>query len=59
VVPRNEVAPDEATLKAWAATRLAPYKVPSRIFYRDSLPMTPTHRVAKDVLRQEYGRLTN
>ena len=59
VVLRDGVAPDEATLKAWMATRLAAYKVPSRIFYRDSLPMTPTHRVAKDVLRQEYGRLTS
>jgi crotonobetaine/carnitine-CoA ligase len=59
VVLRDGVASDEAALKAWAATRLAPFKVPSRIFYRDSLPMTPTHRVAKDVLRQEYGRLTN
>ena len=47
---------DESALKSFAARRLAAYKVPNRIFFRDSLPMTATHRVAKDVLRKEYGR---
>jgi len=55
VVLRDGVASDEAALKAWAATRLAAYKVPSRIHFRDSLPTTATHRVAKDRLRKEYG----
>jgi carnitine-CoA ligase len=55
VVLRDGVVADEAELKAWAATRLAPYKVPGRIHVADSLPTTPTHRVAKDRLRQEYG----
>lgn len=49
---------DESKLKQWAATRLAPFKVPSRIYFRDSLPMTATHRVAKDVLRKEYANDT-
>jgi len=55
VVLRNGAASDEAALKAWAATRLAAFKVPTRIHFRDSLPTTATHRVAKDVLRKEYG----
>ncbi len=55
VVVRDGAASDEAALKAWAATRLATYKVPSRIHFRDTLPTTATHRVAKDVLRKEYG----
>jgi crotonobetaine/carnitine-CoA ligase len=55
VVLRDGVGPDEAALKTWAATRLAAYKVPSRIHFRDSLPTTATHRVAKDRLRKEYG----
>ena len=55
VVLRDGVESDEAALKAWAATRLAAYKVPSRIHFRDSLPTTATHRVAKDRLRKEYG----
>jgi carnitine-CoA ligase len=56
VVLRDGVESDEAVLKAWAATRLAAYKVPNRIHFRDSLPTTATHRVAKDRLRKEYGR---
>ncbi len=55
VALRDGAVSDEAALKAWAATRLARYKVPSRIHFRDSLPTTATHRVAKDVLRKEYG----
>ncbi len=56
VVLQDEAHPDEAALKAWAATRLAAYKVPSRIHFRDSLPTTATHRAAKDSLRKEYGQ---
>jgi crotonobetaine/carnitine-CoA ligase len=55
VVLRDGVEADEAALKAWAATRLAAYKMPSRIHFRQSLPTTATHRVAKDLLRKEYG----
>jgi crotonobetaine/carnitine-CoA ligase len=55
VVLHDGARPDEAALKAWAATRLAAYKVPSRIHFRESLPTTATHRVAKDRLRKEYG----
>jgi crotonobetaine/carnitine-CoA ligase len=55
VVLQDGALPDEAALKAWAKTRLAAYKVPSRIHFRDSLPTTATHRVAKESLRKEYG----
>lgn len=44
----------EAELRQWAAKRLAPYKVPATIVFRESLPMTPTMRVAKETLRAEY-----
>ena len=56
VVLKRGATLDESALKHWAATRLAAYKVPDRIFFRDSLPMTATHRVAKETLRQEYSR---
>jgi crotonobetaine/carnitine-CoA ligase len=59
VVLEDGAVPDEAALKAWARTRLAAYKVPSRIHFRDSLPTTATHRVAKDRLRSEYGSQWN
>jgi acyl-CoA synthetase (AMP-forming)/AMP-acid ligase II len=55
VVLQDGARLDEAALKAWAATRLAAHKVPSRVHFRDSLPTTATHRVAKDRLRMEYG----
>ena len=45
---------DEAALKNFAAGRIATYRVPGRILFRDSLPMTATHRVSKEALRQEY-----
>ena len=56
VVPKEGATVDEAGLKAFAAERLAAFKVPTRIELRAELPMTATHRVAKDVLRKEYAR---
>jgi acyl-coenzyme A synthetase/AMP-(fatty) acid ligase len=44
----------EAELRAWATRTLAPYKVPATIAFRDALPMTPTMRIAKDILRADY-----
>ncbi len=44
---------DEAALRAWCAERLAPYKVPLRVLFRDAFPLTATMRVAKDRLRAE------
>ncbi len=59
VVLEEGKAADETTLKDWAAITLAPFKVPSRIYFRDSLPMTATHRVARDALRKEYSNEPN
>ena len=54
VVLSPDVSVDEEELRRWAARSLARYKVPSRIVFRDALPMTPTQRVARDVLRREF-----
>ena len=54
VVLSPDAAVDEVELRRWAGRSLARYKVPSRIVFRDALPMTPTQRVAKDVLREEF-----
>jgi crotonobetaine/carnitine-CoA ligase len=56
VVVRAGAQVDQSSLQAFLRSRLAAFKVPSRIMFRDSLPMTATHRVAKDVLQREYGR---
>jgi carnitine-CoA ligase len=53
VVPAGAgVGADE--LRAFARERLAGYKVPTAIVFRDELPMTPTLRVARDELRRQY-----
>ena len=55
VVLRGGQAVGEDELRRFAARSLAPYKVPSRVVFRESLPMTPTQRVARDALRREYS----
>jgi carnitine-CoA ligase len=53
VVPAaGGVGADE--LRAFARERLAAYKVPTEIVFREELPMTPTLRVARDELRRQY-----
>ena len=42
----------------WCAERLAYFKVPRYVEFRDDLPRTPSLRVRKDVLRQEREDLT-
>jgi crotonobetaine/carnitine-CoA ligase len=37
----------------WCRERLAPIKVPRYVLFADSLPHTPTHRVAKFKLRED------
>ncbi len=44
-------AVDFADLRAWAAERLSPFKVPRYWQRVDALPRTPTQRVAKHLLR--------
>jgi len=45
--------PTEDDIKKWAAGRLAKYKVPSEVVFRDSLPLTPLGKVMKKVLYDE------
>lgn len=44
-------AASEAELTAWCAERLAAFKVPRFWAFHESLPMTPSERVAKEQLR--------
>ena len=48
VVPRGEL--DEAALVALCRERLAPYKVPRRVFLVDDLPRTSVGKVQKAAL---------
>jgi crotonobetaine/carnitine-CoA ligase len=54
VVVRKPGATLEAQdIAAWCRERLAPIKVPRYVVFADSLPHTPTHRVAKFKLRDD------
>jgi crotonobetaine/carnitine-CoA ligase len=44
--------PTPETLREWCSSRLARQKVPSRFIQLDSLPMTPTGRIAKHELKR-------
>ena len=43
----------------WCAERLAYFKVPRYVEFRDDMPRTPSFRVRKDILRQEREDLTS
>ena len=69
VVPRQPPFPSERgaggggeltaeDLVYWCAERLAYFKVPRYVEFRDDFPRTPSMRVRKDVLRQERDDLT-
>ena len=55
VVVRDGHAVDEATLVEYARGELAPFKVPKRIFFADSIPRNTAGKVLKRVLRDEYA----
>lgn len=40
-------------IAAWCRERLAPFKVPRYVVFTQSLPLTPTHRVAKFKMRDD------
>jgi crotonobetaine/carnitine-CoA ligase len=53
VVPRPGTSPQAATIAAWCRRHLAAIKVPRYIVFVESLPHTPTHRVAKFKMRAD------
>ncbi|HBO81296.1 MAG TPA: fatty-acid--CoA ligase, partial [Cupriavidus sp.] len=54
LVPRPGTQPDPEDIKAFAAERLARYKVPREFLIRDTLPRTPTGKLMKHVLRADF-----
>jgi crotonobetaine/carnitine-CoA ligase len=53
VVRKPGAAIEAADIAQWCRERLAPIKVPRFVVFTDSLPHTPTHRVAKFRLRED------
>ena len=58
VQPSPDADPGEALaaeLTAYARERIAHYKVPREILFRDELPRTPTGKMVKGRLREQYA----
>ena len=53
VVRRAYVDIGAADVAQWCRERLAPQKVPRYVCFIDAMPLTPTHKVAKEVLRKD------
>src|SRR5690606_31030366 len=53
IVPKGE-PPDEAELVAFCRERIAAYKSPRSIEFRESLPVTGAGEVSKKTLRDEF-----
>jgi long-chain acyl-CoA synthetase len=54
VVPVAASEPDPEELRTFCRQRLAAYKVPKRILFRDGFPRLPTGKIAKGSLRNEF-----
>ncbi|WP_052390370.1 class I adenylate-forming enzyme family protein [Streptomyces sp. NRRL B-24484] len=56
VVARAGAQPDAAEVRAHVASRLAAFKVPAHVVFREGpLPRNPTGKILKQALRQEAG----
>jgi long-chain acyl-CoA synthetase len=54
IVPAGDRLPEPAELIAWARERIAAYKVPKSIDFRDQLPRNPSGKILRRLLREEY-----
>ena len=55
VVAAEGVTLESEAVAAFAAERIARYKLPREIILRDALPKTPTGKISKAPLRDEFG----
>lgn len=53
VVPKSGAAVTADDIRNWCAERLAAYKVPRFVVFVDKLPHTPTHKIAKYLLKND------
>ncbi|MDQ2695487.1 MAG: AMP-binding protein [Pseudomonadota bacterium] len=58
VVPRPGAKVEAADIRDWCEQRLAAIKVPRYVVFAESLPQTPTHRVAKFKLKADKALLS-
>jgi acyl-CoA synthetase (AMP-forming)/AMP-acid ligase II len=55
VAPKPGVTLDAEEVRAFSAERLARFKVPARVEVADELPKTPTGKISKGPLRDQFG----
>jgi carnitine-CoA ligase len=53
VVPKPDANLKAEDIRDWCASRLAAHKVPRFVVFADKLPHTPTHKVAKHILKKD------
>lgn len=53
IVPKSGCVIDEAHLQAYLKKKLAKYKIPKKFIFRSQLPLTPSGKIAKKILKQE------
>jgi len=58
VVPKPAAKPDVTSIIDWCQTHLAPMKVPRYVAFAETLPHTPSHRVAKHRLKAQEDLLS-
>lgn len=54
IVPAGDVPPEPADIISWARDRVAAYKAPKSVDYRDDLPRNPSGKILRRLLRDEY-----
>jgi acyl-CoA synthetase (AMP-forming)/AMP-acid ligase II len=57
VAPKPGVTLDPVEVRAFAAERLAAFKVPARVEVKDELPKNATGKITKGPLRDEFGHI--
>jgi crotonobetaine/carnitine-CoA ligase len=58
VVRRPGAQVGAGDIALWCRARLAPQKVPRYVCFVDAMPLTPTHKVAKEALRKDRTLVT-
>ena len=54
VVREGETLTDKELLE-WSQGKIAKFKIPKRVVFTDAIPRTPTGKILKRVLREQYG----
>ena len=53
VVKKPDGKVTEQEIRDWCAEKLAAHKVPRFVVFNESIPHTPTHKVAKHILKKD------